>query len=98
MTAPATTTHASTYLFRIPFPNGRNQVITERALEVVLRRKAPIAAGGGIIDILGPRVDDALALYVVLPGEIGAGKGADHFGAHFIRRRIERGEVVRGPR
>src|SRR5436305_15122322 len=44
----------------------RDEVLAERALEIVLRVEAPVGARRRVVHVRRPRVDDALALRVGL--------------------------------
>src|SRR5260370_29406527 len=46
---------------RVAPPDVRRQVLLERPLEVVGRAESPVSPGAGVVDVLGPRVEDRLA-------------------------------------
>src|SRR5260370_9313539 len=46
---------------RVAPTDVRCQVLLERPLEVVGRAESPVSPGAGVVDVLGPRVDDGLA-------------------------------------
>ncbi len=45
----------------------------ERAIEVVGRSEIPVAARGRVVDVLGPRIDDGLALGIDCIGDLASG-------------------------
>src|SRR5690349_15361217 len=82
----------------IPLPDGRDQVVVKRALEIVVRREAPVGARRGVVDGGRPRIDDPLALRVDLEADRRIRERARHLVADLFRRRVERRQIVGGAR
>src|ERR1043166_4801540 len=78
-------------------PDGRDQILVERTLEVVTRRELPVAARRAVVNILRPRIDDGLTFGIAPVADRGLGKRLHRLPADFLGRRVERPDIVRGP-
>src|SRR5258708_2833664 len=79
---------------RVAPPDVRRQVLLERPLEVVGRAESPVSPGAGVVDVLGPRVDDGLAARVRHERDPRVREGPAHEVDQLARARVERRDVV----
>src|SRR5262245_9416888 len=72
----------------------RDEVLVERPVEIVARCKAPIVAGGAVVDIFRPGIDDALPLLVDRVGNLRVRKRPQYRSANLVGRWIEGAHVI----
>ena len=75
-------------------PDPRNQVLVERTLLIERRGEPPVFAGGAVIDILGPRIDNRLTLVVRPECDVGPLERTECDRTDFARGGTEAGDVV----
>src|ERR671933_716081 len=78
------------FTLSVPLPDCRNQVLAERALEVVARRESPVPPRCRVVDVCRPRIHDALALAVSRPRNLRPRKCGDDDVADLLGGGIER--------
>ena len=79
----------------ISLPDRRNQILVERACEIVRRREAPVAPRGAVVDVRRPRIDDRLPLGVDPPADRRSRKRRGDDIVDLLRRRAERASGCR---
>src|SRR5438128_11501533 len=82
----------------IPLADGRDQILTERELEIVRGREAPVGPRRRVVHVGRPRVDDLLPLRIDRVGDRGLRKRLEDEVANGTGGRIERTQVVRRAR
>src|SRR6185436_7230437 len=92
--ALASADHSGSESLRVPPADRRDEVFAEGAIEVVARLEIPVAARRRVVHVLGPGIDDRLALPIDRERDGGAGEGAEDDVADLFRGRIEGADVV----
>src|SRR6185369_3006724 len=81
-------------LLTVSLPDFRQEVIVEEGVCVVIGLPVPLSAGEGVVHILRPGVDYALAARVRLEGDLCARKCLDSAVTEFTRGNGKGGDVV----